>query len=129
MVGLIVVVVVIGLLFVMSVNYYRKSGAEKTVDQVTDEAINASLQTDLKAASLQLKFYLLQNNKYPVANDCNEQPASDTICLKVSSLNKYVYEVGIDAANPSFSLTAFNDSGASYKITQDDKIVKISDSN
>ena len=46
MVGLIVVVVVIGALFVMTVNYYRKSGAEKTVDQVTTDAVNTSLQAD-----------------------------------------------------------------------------------
>ena len=129
MVGLVVVVVIIGALFVMTVNYYKKSGAEKTVDQVTEEAINTSLQADLKAASLQLKLYLVQNNQYPAANDCSEKPASETICLKVSSLNKYIYEVGTDLKNPSFSLTAYNDNGASYKITQNDKIVKISDAN
>lgn len=129
MVGLIVVVVVIGALFVMTVNYYKKSGAEKTVDQVTTDAVNTSLQADLKAASLQLKLYLVQNNQYPKSNDCSEQPAVESICLKVSSLNKYMYEVGIDSTNPSFTLTAYNDNGASYKITQDDKIIKISDAN
>lgn len=127
MVGLIVVVVIIGLLFTMSVNYYRKSGAEKTVDQVTTDAINASLQTDLKAASIQIKVYLAQNNAYPAANDCAETPAADTICLKVSNLNEYVYEVNNEAFPPTFSLVAENKNGSSYKITQDDEIIKISD--
>jgi Tfp pilus assembly protein PilE len=129
MVGLIVVVVIIGLLFIMSVNYYRKSGAEKTVDQVTDDAINASLQTDLKAASMQIKLYLVQNNSYPDANDCSEEPAEKTICLKVSNLNKYIYDVDNDTTPPTFSLVAQNENGSSYEITQDDKIVKISDAN
>ena len=125
LVGIVVVIVVIGFLFVTATNYYRKSGAEKTVNQVTSDAIDAALQTDLTAASMQLKLYFAQNNAYPEANDCAEVPAADTICLKTTNVNEYTYEVDNNADPKTFSLVAKNANGASYKVTDSKSPFKI----
>ena len=125
LVGIVVVIVIIGFLFVTATNYYRKSGAEKTVNQVTSDAIDAALQTDLNAASLQLKLYLAQNNAYPEANDCTETPAADTICLKTTNVNEYTYSVDNTTDPKTFSLIAKNSNGASYKVTDSKSPFKI----
>lgn len=94
---------------------------------IQQRATGASLQSDLKGASTQLKMYQVDNSAYPTSNDCSTgaTPAPPKICLKSSAGNTYVYTSN-NAANPqTFSLTATNTNGNSYVVTDNSSPVAV----
>lgn len=125
LIGIIITVVVIGVLATLTLNYYRQSGAEKTVNDVTDSAVDALLQADLVTAAAKIKFFQTQNGIYPVANDCSANPADNTICLSASNGNEYSYEANNNLDPKTYSLVIKNSNGTSYKITDSKTPLKV----
>src|SRR5665647_517552 len=64
-VELLIVIVVIGILATVTIVAYNG---------IQQRATGASLQTDLKGASTQLKMYQVDNGAYPTSNDCSTGP-------------------------------------------------------
>lgn len=111
-VEMLVTVVIIGILAAIILVSY--SG-------ISQQAIAASLQSDLANALNQLRTFQVDNGNYPttISTDCNASPTTNTnLCLKISSGNSYSsYGVNNSVDPQSFSLTATN-SGQNYYITQ-----------
>ncbi len=108
-VELLIVIVIIGILAtVTTVGYVG----------INKKAIGASLQSDLKGASNQLKLYQIDNITYPASLDCSATPVVNSICLKASSGNSYTYTVDNNASPKTFSLVASNGAIA-YTATND----------
>ena len=108
-VELLVVIVIIAVLAAITLVAYRG---------ITQEAIVASLQTDLSNASKQLKLYQVRHDVYPDSLDCDESPQPNTICLKPSHGNSFNYTPDNSTTPSTFELTETNDnSGVTYVIT------------
>lgn len=127
LIGILITVVVIGVLSTLALNYYRQSGAEKTLNDITNTAVDTVLQADLVAATAKIKIFETQNGIYPVANDCASSPAINTVCLSASAGNEYTYEVNNNSEPKTFSLVIENSNGTSYRVTNDSAPTKISD--
>ncbi|MEP7204855.1 MAG: type II secretion system protein, partial [Candidatus Saccharibacteria bacterium] len=108
-VELLIVIVVIGILATLSLVAYNGVSQKATV---------ASLQSDLSSATNKLKLYQVTNMAYPATLDCTVPPSANSICLKASPGNVYLYSVD-NAANPqTFSLTETNNGTVSYIATE-----------
>jgi len=108
-VELLVVIVVIGILAAITIVSYTG---------ISNKAIVASLQSDLKSAATTLKMYNIDNGSYPQNLDvdyCPVSPKDDKYCLNLSSDNTFSYSSA--APYSTFNLTASN-STASYEITE-----------
>ena len=114
-VELLVVIVVIGVLAAITIVSY--SG-------VSQRATLASLQSDLKNASTQLKVFHINNDTYPntISTNCSTNPDSETNgCLAASSGTTYTYKLS-SSNNNIYCLTATKNF-ISYNITQDSQIL------
>lgn len=114
-VELLVVVVVIGILASITIISYRS---------ITNRAIVASLQSDLKNASTQLKLFNISNGAYPttISVNCLTNPDSDTNkCLTTSGETNYTYQLS-SSNNNIYCLTATK-GFISYNINRDGQIL------
>lgn len=108
-VELLVVIVVIGILAAITIVSYGG---------LTNKAVEVSLQSDLTNSSDQLKIYKAYHGSFPTSldgDDCPLTPIYDTnYCLEASSNNSYT---SYGSNGTSFSLSATNDNGMVYMIT------------
>lgn len=118
-VELLVVMVIIGVLSTLAVNYYSGSFKDKygKTETPKEAANGATLQTDLVNAVSQLKIYQAEHDFFPNSNNCSENPVADSICLKASAGNTYNYQPNNQSNPPSFILTATDTGGTSYQVT------------
>lgn len=108
-VELLVVIVVIGILAAITIVSYTG---------ISQKAVLASLQSDLSTSAQKLKMYQVEHGAYPAALDGSNYPtgpADAHYCLKPSPGNRFVY--GSSSPYSTFSLTATNDNGTSYQVT------------
>ena len=107
-VELLVVIVVIGILAAITIISYTG---------IVNRATQASLQSDLSNASVQLKLFLGENNVYPGSiSDC-PSPQPTNLCLKASTGNTYSsYSVNNTTNPPTYSLSMVNGSNI-YEIS------------
>jgi prepilin-type N-terminal cleavage/methylation domain-containing protein len=111
-VELLVVIVVIGILAAITIVSYTG---------ISQKAVLASLQSDLSTSAQKLKMYQVEHSAYPAALDDSNCPKDSTgavdalYCLKPSPGNRFVY--GSSSPYSTFSLTATNDNGISYQVT------------
>lgn len=108
-VELLVVIVVIGILAAITIVSYTG---------ISQKAVVASIQSDLSAASQQLKIYQAINGAYPTsldANNCFLPATSDNNCLKGSMGNTFA---SFNATSSAFCLTVTNGSNL-YNVTSD----------
>ena len=109
-VELLVVIVVIGILAAITVVSYTG---------ISQKAIVAMLQSDLTNSVPRLKMYQVEHGAFPAtldtASNCPTGPADTNYCLKPSSGNTFAYS----SSSPysTFTLTATNTNGTSYRIT------------
>ena len=108
-VELLVVIVVIGILAAITVVAYTG---------ISGKAIVATLQSDLSNSAQRLKMYQTEHGAYPQnldGSNCPTGPTDINYCLRPSSGNTFAYS----SSSPysTFSLTATNTNGTSYRIT------------
>ena len=115
---LLIMIVVIGALAVLIVNFYN-SNKQNSIKSVKQAAVDLSLQTDLATAAVQLKVYQVQNDAFPDVLDCNATPAEKSICLKASNGNTYQYKPNNNTEPKSFELIETNTNGVIYHVTND----------
>jgi type II secretory pathway pseudopilin PulG len=116
-VELLIMIVVIGIIATVTMNYYN-SNQQKPITNVRQEAVEISLQSDLATASAQLKLYQVQHGAFPDSNDCSANPVAGSICLKASKDNVFDYQPNNTSDPQTFNLIETND-GVSYFITND----------
>lgn len=109
---LLVVIVIIAILVTLALVAY--SG-------ISQKAIGASLQSDLKNASSQIKAYNAENGSYPTSNNCTggTTPTPPKICLKSSAGNSYgfSYSANNTTSPQTFTLKATN-GATTYVVTE-----------
>lgn len=110
-VELLVVIVVIGILAALTIIAYNG---------IQQKAVESVLQSDLINASKKLELYRAENEVYPDAIDCSQDPADvPNICIRFSSgVNYSYYPDNSDPSNPIFTLTV-NKNSIYYQITND----------
>lgn len=106
---LLIVIVVIGILAAITIISFNG---------VSQRANNASLSSDLTNAATKLGMYRVENDAYPISNDCTtgQNPAPPKICLSTSGANvfsSYIVDTSIPGA-PHYKLVATNGSSAFY---------------
>lgn len=110
-VELLVVIIVIAILVAVTIVSYGN---------ISQNASEATLQADLSNSAKLLKLYYADHDDtYPTSLDernCPVSPSDDRYCLKSSGSNNYTYNS--NSPYSSFTLTAENSSGVSYKITE-----------
>ena len=118
-VELLIVIVVIGILAAITIIAYTG---------ISQKAIQTSLVSDLNNASKTLKLYQIEHGSFPImldSNYCPTHPVSDTSkCLKFSPGNTLGLYSPTDGL--TFTLTAANDNGTAYKITDNTSPVALS---
>jgi prepilin-type N-terminal cleavage/methylation domain-containing protein len=107
-VELLVVIVIIGILAAITIVSYTGISQRATV---------SSIQSDLTNAANQLKVYQVANMTYPTTLDCSSTPPANSICLKASPNNTFIYSPNNTVNPPTFSLTETNTNGTVYNIT------------
>ncbi len=108
-VELLVVIVVIGILAAITIISYTG---------ITQKAIVATMQSDLKNASQQLKLFQVENSAYPVTIDCSIPDSNTNKCIKASGTNTYYYNSSNNTNPQTYSLVESNGT-IYYKITDD----------
>lgn len=108
-VELLVVIVIIGILAAIVLVSYG---------YVQQNAVAASLQSDLNNASQQLNLFHMDNGVYPttISTNCATQPDNPPInkCLKISNGNSYTYNFDNTTSSGKYGLTATN---ANWKLS------------
>lgn len=119
-VELLVVIVVIGILAAISVVSYVG---------ISNRAVIASMQSDLKSSSDMLKIYAAQNNNsFPTSMSYSGSlfcptPADTRYCLPASPGNTYSYS---SSSSTTFILTVSHSGISDYQITQDSGPIAVS---
>ncbi len=99
-VELLIVIVVIGILAAITLISFSN---------ISQRAIIASIQSDLKNAATKFKMYQIDNGAYPTAVDCSASPAANSTCLKASGDNNFAeVQANNFASNSSFCINVSN---------------------
>lgn len=131
-VELLVVVVVIGALSMLVVNYYsgKTKDGKSTIIAPKEGADDVSMRIDYSNAISQIRIYQAENDTLPLANDCNPAPAQNTVCFKPSGGNVINYKLDNTTSPPSLSLSVTRKVGdKTYYIDKDSYPLVKSDKN
>lgn len=113
-VELLIVIAVIGVLATITIVSYTG---------ITKRAVVASVISDLDNASRKLKLFYINNDTYPITNDCSSAESLVNICLKSSEGNVFSYFPNNLTSPQMFSLNSTNSNGTSYTIEENTKSV------
>lgn len=117
-VELLVVIVIIGILASITIISYTG---------ISNKATVASIKSDLSSASIQIKMFqaIDSSGNYPVGVDCSVSPAANTVCLKTSSGNSFIYNP-LNSNNPKTFVLESANGAVKYRITSNSSPVAMS---
>lgn len=114
-VELLIVIVVIGILAALVIVTFR--GA-------IGRAQEASLQNDLRNGVNSIKAFHAVNGRFPTTVSHCPAPSGDSVCVKSSEGNGFVYVHDNSVTPNTFRLTAYNDTVA-YRATENESAKKV----
>jgi len=88
------------------------------------EALDSSLQSNLVNASIELKIFQAENNKFPETIDCNRSDSTTNKCIKTSLGVMLTYQVNNSSNPQTFELYDTN-GFSTYRITSHSQLKKM----